>query len=135
MGTSIGLPAATDAMKFCLALVVGAPLLLAGCCPSSDWSETSLSATEKRGEPIVAALEAYRAAHGEYPEKLNALIPQYMKEIKPPLVGNHKWHYWRSRKDKDWYELGAFDDSKVSHNMLNYSSRTYSWRREKDSSH
>jgi hypothetical protein len=95
METPIRSPAAIDALKFCLALVVGAPLLLAGCCPFYEWSEASIEATEKRGDSIIAALEAYRAQHGEYPKELQDLIPQFAEAVEPPLVGDRKWVYIR----------------------------------------
>jgi hypothetical protein len=32
-------------------------------------------------EPVIAALETYRVAHGEYPEQLGALVPDYLPVI------------------------------------------------------
>ena len=36
---------------------------------------------------IVCALERYRLAHGEYPEKLDALVPQFIEKVPHDIIG------------------------------------------------
>jgi hypothetical protein len=42
------------------------------------------------------ALERYRLAHGDYPESLDALTPQFMKEIPHDIIGGQPLHYRRT---------------------------------------
>ena len=36
---------------------------------------------------IACALERYRLAHGEYPEKLDALVPQFIEKLPHDIIG------------------------------------------------
>jgi len=45
---------------------------------------------------IACALERYHLAHGEYPETLDALIPQFIDAIPHDLVGGQPPHYRRN---------------------------------------
>jgi hypothetical protein len=49
---------------------------------------------------IVCALERYRLAHGEYPARLDALVPQFMDKIPPDLIGGQPPHYRRTDDGK-----------------------------------
>jgi hypothetical protein len=51
------------------------------------------------GNSIVSALETYHADKGEYPEKLEMLVPDYFEEVPALPVGNKKWQYKRDGKD------------------------------------
>ncbi len=42
---------------------------------------------------IACALERYRLAHGEYPEMLDALAPQFMEKIPHDIIGGQPLHY------------------------------------------
>jgi hypothetical protein len=42
---------------------------------------------------IVCALERYRLAHGEYPETLDALAPQFIEKIPHDLIGGNPLNY------------------------------------------
>lgn len=55
----------------------------------------SLEELKQRGAAIVEALERHRAANGNYPEALEALIPAYITKIDPPTWGLRRWRYWR----------------------------------------
>jgi hypothetical protein len=46
---------------------------------------------------VACALECYRLAHGEYPEKLDALAPQFIAQIPHDVIGGKPLHY--SRED------------------------------------
>jgi len=45
---------------------------------------------------IACALERYHLAHGEYPEKLDALLPQFLAAIPHDVIGGKPPHYHRS---------------------------------------
>jgi hypothetical protein len=49
---------------------------------------------------IVCALERYHLAHGEYPETLDALSPQFMKTIPHDIIGGQPLHYHRTDDGK-----------------------------------
>jgi hypothetical protein len=45
---------------------------------------------------IACALERYRLAHDAYPETLDALVPQFLAQIPPDLIGGRPLHYRRA---------------------------------------
>jgi hypothetical protein len=45
---------------------------------------------------VAIALERYRLAHGEYPESLDALTPQFMENIPHDVIGGQPLHYRRT---------------------------------------
>ena len=45
---------------------------------------------------IAIALERYRLAHGEYPESLDALAPQFMEKIPHDIINGEPLHYRRT---------------------------------------
>ncbi|MGO8836670.1 MAG: hypothetical protein ACLQAH_02300 [Limisphaerales bacterium] len=49
---------------------------------------------------IVCALERYRLAHGEYPETLDALIPQFIEKLPHDIIGGRPLHYHRTADGK-----------------------------------
>jgi hypothetical protein len=44
---------------------------------------------------VACALERYRLAHGEYPETLDALIPQFIEKMPHDIIGGKPLHYRR----------------------------------------
>lgn len=54
-----------------------------------------LEETRRLGAELVAALEAYRADRGEYPETLDDLVPDYLARIERPTWGVGEWTYRR----------------------------------------
>lgn len=46
----------------------------------------------RAGQPITAALEKYKADHGDYPAALDLLPPDYLKAI-PPAAPRYPFHY------------------------------------------
>jgi hypothetical protein len=62
----------------------------------SNWTQKNYEETVRRGNEIVAALDAYRLEHQAYPKTIEELRPVYFKEILPPLVGNEKWQYFNN---------------------------------------
>jgi hypothetical protein len=49
---------------------------------------------------IVCALERFHLAHGEYPETLDALAPQFMETIPHDIIGGQPLHYRRTDDGK-----------------------------------
>jgi hypothetical protein len=49
---------------------------------------------------IACALERYRLAHGDYPETLDTLTPQFMDKIPIDLIGGEPLHYHRTTDGK-----------------------------------
>jgi tetratricopeptide (TPR) repeat protein len=49
---------------------------------------------------IVCALERYRLAHGQYPETLDALTPQFVGKIPHDIIGGQPLHYRRTEGGK-----------------------------------
>ena len=45
---------------------------------------------------VAVALERYRLAHGEFPESLDALAPQFMEKIPHDIIGGQPLHYRRT---------------------------------------
>jgi hypothetical protein len=66
---------------------------------------------------IVCGLERYRLSHGEYPETLDALIPQFIEKLPHDLIGGQPLHYRRTEGGKFLlYSVGwneADDDGQV----------------------
>ena len=44
---------------------------------------------------IACALERYRLAHGEYPEMLDTLVPQFIEKLPHDIIGGQPLHYRR----------------------------------------
>jgi hypothetical protein len=45
---------------------------------------------------VAIALERYRLAHGEFPESLDSLAPQFMEKIPHDIIGGQPLHYRRT---------------------------------------
>ena len=45
---------------------------------------------------VAIALERYRLAHGEFPESLDALAPQFMEKIPHDIINAQPLHYRRT---------------------------------------
>jgi hypothetical protein len=49
---------------------------------------------------VACALECYHLAHGEYPETLDALMPQFIEELPHDIIGGQPLHYRRTGDGK-----------------------------------
>jgi hypothetical protein len=49
---------------------------------------------------IVCALERYRLVHGEYPEMLDALVPQFIEQLPHDMIGGQPLQYHRTSDRK-----------------------------------
>jgi hypothetical protein len=54
---------------------------------------SKVSGSQRRGDAVVIALNAYKRDLGRYPDKLDSLVPKYIGIIRPPTVGNKQWDY------------------------------------------
>jgi hypothetical protein len=45
---------------------------------------------------VACALERYRLAHGQYPETLDALTPQFIEKLPHDIIGGQPLHYRRT---------------------------------------
>jgi hypothetical protein len=56
----------------------------------------ALTQTKVRHAMIACALERYQLAHGDYPETLDALVPQFIESIPNDVIGGKPPHYRRT---------------------------------------
>jgi hypothetical protein len=49
---------------------------------------------------IACALERYHLAHSEYPETLDALVPQFIEKLPHDIIGGQPLHYRREASGK-----------------------------------
>jgi hypothetical protein len=83
---------------------------------------------------IVCALERYHLAHGEYPETLDTLAPQFIEKIPHDIIGGQPLHYRRTDDGKfllysiGWNEKdeGGLDLS--SKGGINYTNGDWVWK-------
>ncbi|HTY88293.1 MAG TPA: hypothetical protein VMB80_12570 [Candidatus Acidoferrum sp.] len=61
---------------------------------------TAFNQTLVNQAQIACALERYRLAHGEYPESLAALMPQFIEKIPTDVIGGQPLHYRRTGDGK-----------------------------------
>jgi len=66
---------------------------------------------------VACALERYRAAHGDFPEALDLLVPDFIQKLPVDLIGGQPLHYRRISSDNFLlYSVGwnETDDAGVS---------------------
>jgi hypothetical protein len=66
---------------------------------------------------VACALERYRATHGDFPEKLDLLVPDFIQKLPVDLIGGQPLHYRRKNSDNFLlYSVGwnETDDGGVS---------------------
>jgi hypothetical protein len=69
---------------------IGIPNFTRGCQRSAE------NQTMVNQALIACALERYHLAHGEYPETLDALVPQFIETIPHDVIGGQPPHYRRN---------------------------------------
>jgi hypothetical protein len=86
---------------------------------------------------IACALERYHLAHGEYPETLEALAPQFMEIIPHDIIGGQPLHYRRTDDGKfllysvGWNETDDGGEKHQYHNVgrgVDYSQGDWVWQ-------
>ncbi len=77
---------------------------------------------------VACALERYRLAHGEYPETLDALAPQFIAQIPHDVIGGKPLHYHRTDGGKFLlYSIGwneTDDDGQIGLTEYGYADTT-----------
>jgi len=58
--------------------------------------KTAFAQTSVNLARVAIALERYRLGHGEYPDSLNALTPQFMEKIPHDIINGEPLHYRRT---------------------------------------
>jgi hypothetical protein len=61
---------------------------------------TAFNQTQVNEAQIACALERYRLAHGEYPDSLDALVPQFIEKLPHDIIGGAPLHYRRTADGK-----------------------------------
>jgi hypothetical protein len=74
------------------ALVVAAG---AGVYAYAHRDESALEESKRRGEQLVAALDAYQRERGSFPEQLDELVPGHIATVEQPTWGLQRWRYRR----------------------------------------
>jgi len=60
------------------------------------WQTTARNQTLVNEAQIACALERYHLAHGEYPETLDALVPQFIEKLPHDVINGQPLHYRRT---------------------------------------
>jgi hypothetical protein len=75
-------------------------VVMAGPHFFTGWQTTAHNQTLVNEAQIVCALEGYRLAHGEYPDTLAVLAPQFIETIPHDIIGGQPLHYRRTNDGK-----------------------------------
>lgn len=96
------------------------------------WQTTAYIQTLVNQTQIACALERYRLAHGQYPETLDALTPQFMEIIPHDIIGGEPLHYRRTPDGKfllysvGWNETD--DGGQEPAHMSDYTKGDWVWK-------
>ena len=92
-----------NAVKLFFALSVALLLLSLACTliPSTTKNEEIIDG-KKKAEIVILAVEQYKTKNGHYPERMNELLPEFLKEI-PITITGHPIEY---QVDGDYYIVG-----------------------------
>jgi hypothetical protein len=85
---------------------------------------------------IVCALERFRFAHGDYPESLAALVPQFIEKLPHDIIGGEPLHYRRTEDGKfllysiGWNETddGGVDSEQVKNKKGPFTDGDWVWQ-------
>lgn len=85
---------------------------------------------------VACALERYRLAHGEYPETLDVLAPQFIAKLPHDLIGGHPLIYRPTADGKfllysiGWNEKddGGQDSPKTKNGGTDYMRGDWVWQ-------
>ena len=90
-------------------------ILFSGCVSLFRNAETDNNSDKRTAETIIAAIDQYHLDHGNFPESLDILAPDYLSII--PITSRGGDFMYRSFRDWDIgdnYELCFFDDTSKS---------------------
>ena len=99
------------------------------------YQTTAHNQTMANEAQIVCALERYHLAHGEYPQALDALLPQFIEKIPHDIIGGQALHYRRTDDGKfllysvGWDEKddGGVDSSQIKNDKGYYAEGDWVW--------
>lgn len=92
---SSGAEQAKGLYSFLLSIIVSLPEQSFG--KTSSWScKFAYTQTQVDQAAIACALERYRLAHGQFPETLDALAPQFMAKLPHDVINGQPLHYRRT---------------------------------------
>jgi hypothetical protein len=85
---------------------------------------------------VACALERYHLAHGEYPETLDALAPQFIEKIPHDIIGGQPLHYRRTDDGKfllysiGWNETddGGQEAPLIQNGGIDYTKGDWVWQ-------
>lgn len=80
-----------------LVVVVGVVLLTLSSAHSAR-DRAALTQTRALGDRVVIALHQYHADYGDYPRRLDHLVPRYLTEFPTPTWGRRRWDYYLDLK-------------------------------------
>ncbi|HZL13267.1 MAG TPA: hypothetical protein VFC85_03915, partial [Verrucomicrobiae bacterium] len=113
-------------------------LLAAIAIPNYSRAEqtTAHNQTMVNEAQIVCALERYRLAHGDYPETLDALSPQFMETLLHDLIGGQPLIYRPTGDGKfllysvGWNEKddGGIDSSEIKNASSPFAEGDWVWK-------
>ena len=86
-------------------------------------SDSPVVDAEVAGNEIISALERYNADHGEFPARLNLLIPNYMQA----LPHTNRVNQWLYTGDAANFDLG-FHISETEYYF--FDTQTHDWKRD-----
>lgn len=88
-----------------------------------EWDHVAARDSMRQGEQIIVALEAYRAQHAKYPERLEQLVPGFIAAIPNPTTGTCHWRYLATLQG---FTL-AFGCGEYLYPGCSYNSETKKW--------
>jgi len=95
------------------------------------WQTTAHNQTLANEAQIACGLEHYHLAHGEYPETLDALAPQFIEKIPHDIIGGEQLHYHPKNDGKFLlYSVGwnETDDGGASGTLQNVNQGDWVWK-------
>ena len=74
---------------------------------TAPFEKAALERVPVQGQLLVDALEAYHGQHGEYPDMLDALVPEFIEAIPPTgLSSKSRFNYYKNDENA-YYRLSA----------------------------
>ncbi len=101
--------------------------------PWTQAGETAYYQTSIDLAYMACALERYRLANGEYPETLDALVPQFAKTIPNDVINGRPLHYQRTPNEKftlysiGWVTTNAIPSHYDDYNSIRLPKGNWAW--------
>ncbi len=102
---------------------------------SKAWQVTAYNQTQVNEAQIACALERYHLANGQYPDTLDALMPQFMETIPHDIIGGQPLRYRRTDDGKfllysvGWNETddGGQESPSVKSRSIDFTKGDWVW--------